>query len=690
MSNYLLEIGVEEFPAKHIRSTQMQFKNLIDKFLIENNYSYDSLKINSTPRRFVIVIEKIKAVKENTVEKVKGPAKKIAFDESGNPSRALQGFLNSKGVQLSEVIYEKLNGVEYVFVNIKNETKKLDNLLSEEIPNVIKSISNPRQMRWGGKNIRFLRPIRWIVSLLDDKLLYFDLEGIEVSNITKGHRTLGSDKIEINSINEYETKLAENFVIVSEDERRKMIVRGMNRLAKEKGGNYHNDEELLDEVIHINEYPTPFIGEFNNSYLSLPKEVIITPMKDHQRYFPVEDEDGNLLPYFIAVRNGDSRGIEHVVEGNKKVLVARLEDAKFFYNKDISKSLEQYVPELENLGYHEGLGSMLDKTHRLEKLVETIGKNVECGEDAIDISKRSAYLSKADLVTNTVIEFTELQGIMGKIFAENSGENALVAKAIEEQYMPVKSGAELPATTSGIVLSIADKIDNIAGLYSKGIEVTGSQDMYGQRRAVLGILNILLNNRIKINLRSVIKEALYNYIESFGETFNYNDVTDKLENFVLVRFKNLLLEEGFRYDIVESVLSVNNNDVCEAYEKIKILNKKFDMDEKFDLDVEKFVRIVNISQKAESTEINEENLLEEDKKIFGKIKCISEFDNLFYLSKYDDAVEYIVNISTELNKYLDDTLIMVEDETIRKNRLAIVKTVSDRINKIFNPTEIVR
>ncbi len=302
MNRYLLEVGVEEFPAKYIKQTKEQFNNGIDKLLIENNYLYDEITINSTPRRFAILVKNIRLNEDNSEEKIKGPSKKIAYDEQGNPSRALQGFMKSKNLEEKDLVIEKLNGEEYIYAYIKKKTKSISEVLTNGIPSIIKNISNPRQMRWGGKNIKFLRPIRWIVSLLDDKVLKFNLEGIQVSNITKGHRTLGKSNILINSIDEYEQKLEENYVIVSESKRRKMILKGINRLAREKGGAYHEDEDLLEEIIHINEYPTPFIGEFDSKYLLLPKEVIITPMKDHQRYFPVEDGD-NLLPYFISVRN---------------------------------------------------------------------------------------------------------------------------------------------------------------------------------------------------------------------------------------------------------------------------------------------------------------------------------------------------------------------------------------------------
>lgn len=704
MSNYLLEIGVEEFPAKHINSTKEQFNNKINKVLVDNGYTYEKLTTNSTPRRFSFIVENIERSKENSVEKVKGPSKKIAFDGDNNPTKALEGFCKSKGVEISQITIEEVNGEEYTFANIKSEVKKLDTLLKEEIPNIIKSISNPRQMRWGGKNISFLRPIRWIVSILDDNILEFDLEGIKVSNITKGHRTLGKDHIVIEKISEYKENLKENYVILSEEERKNIIIKGINRLAKEKGGNYLSDDRLLEEVIYINEYPTPFIGEFDNKYLSLPKEIIVTPMKDHQRYFPVEDDSGDLLPYFISVRNGDLKGIENVIEGNKKVLVARLEDAKFFFDKDSSMSLEEYLPKLEYLGYHEGLGNMLDKTNRLQNLVISISSDIECGDEATKIASRAAYLSKADLVTNTVIEFTELQGIMGRIFAEKSGENPLVAKAIEEQYMPRSSNGELPSTTSGLVLSIADKIDTISGLYSKGIEVTGSQDIYGQRRAVLGILNILLENKINLNIEKVVKDALYNYVDSFGETFDYNEITEKIMNFIYTRYRNLLLDKGFRYDIVDSVLNSNNKEICSVYNRINVLNEILvdnkDLEsseenielENIDIDqlLEYFVRIINMSKKAESKDINNEYLKDEDLLAFETIIDFNRYDKLVNEGKIREAIKEIGEKSKIISNYLDNTLVMDDDENVRNNRLAIVKTISDKIKDIFDPIEIVR
>lgn len=690
MSNYLLEIGVEEFPAKHINSTKKQFKTNIEKLFTENNFDFDSLEVTSTPRRFAILAKGIKSSEDNLEEKIKGPAKNIAFDDQGNPSKALQGFMRSKGISLADITYEELNGVDYVYAVIKIKTKELSEVLSEGIPTIIKNISNPRQMRWGGKNLRFLRPIRWIVSLLDEKVLDFDLEGIQVSNITKGHRSLGSNHIEINSIDEYEKKLEENYVIVSEKKRRSIILRGINRLSKEIGGHYLEDEDLLEELVYINEYPTPFMGQFDSKYLELPKEVIITPMKDHQRYFPVLDSMGNLLPYFISVRNGDDKGIENVIEGNRKVLVARLEDAKFFFDHDIKKPLEDYVDQLSNVGFYEGLGTMMDKTRRLEKLVEIIGEDIEVGQEAINLSKRAAYLSKADLVTQTVIEFTELQGVMGRVFAEKSGEPILVAQAIEEQYMPVKSGGLLPQTISGRVLSIADKLDTIAGLHSQGIEVTGSQDLYGQRRAALGILNILVDHKINMNLREMIKETLYVYLDMFGENFEFKSVRLKIEEFIRGRFRNMLIEDGFRYDIIDSIIDQKDLNVRNMYQKVTVIDNIAKEDSKFDDVITKYVRVVNIAQNSESDEVNPDKLEDEDQEVFESLEGLDKINKQANQGKLEQALESLNEIVNTMNAYLDNTHVMVDDQELRDSRLAMVKKVADTILSIFSPTKIVR
>lgn len=687
MNRYLLEIGVEEFPAKHIKSTQEQIKMGFEKLLKENKYGFEKITINSTPRRFAVLVDDIRANQEESSEKVKGPAKKIALDQEENPTKALQGFMRSKGLEFEDVYFEEVNGVEYVFADLKHEIEALDSILQNGVPEIIRSISNPRSMRWGGKNIRFLRPIRWIVSLLNDQVLNFDLEGIKVSNVTKGHRTLGHSQIEIDKIDNYESLLEENFVIVDEEKRRNIITKGLNKLSKGKGGNYISDEDLLDEVVNINEYPTPFIGNFDTEYLKLPKEVIVTPMKDHQRYFPIEDDQKILLPYFISVRNGDEKGIENVSKGNEKVLVARLEDAKFFYDLDVERPFQEYTQELESLGYYDGLGNMAQKSKRLEALVKTIGEGLDISNDVIENAQRAAQLSKADLVTKLVIEFTELQGTMGRIYAQNSGENRIVAQAIEEQYMPRFAGDRLPDSTAGILLSLADKVDTIAGLHSLGIQVTGSQDPYGQRRAALGILNILLDNKMKLDLKKIFQDSLYNFVEDFGQNFEYEEVTNNIVSFILARLRNKLLDDGHKYDLVDAVINQEKVDVYEIYEKLVAL-EKFMNEEGTEDAITRFVRMKNISKSYQGQAIDETVFEENDREIFALLDNLKDTD--FNQFNHFEVLEEMSEISKSVDKYLDNTMINVDDESLKESRIALVKEFSKRVENIFDPTIIVR
>lgn len=689
MDKYLLEIGVEEFPAKYIKSTQQQIVSGMKKLLEENKYEYKEIKINSTPRRFALLVDGISANSEGTTEKVKGPAKKIALDENGEPSKALSGFLKSKGLSKEDIYFEELNGVEYVFANLVHEVEKIENVLSQGVPSMISNITNPRAMRWGGKNIRFLRPIRWIVSILNDEVLDFDLEGISVGNITKGHRTLGSSQIVIDKIENYEKLLEENYVIVDEEKRKSIITRGVNRLAKEKGGNYVHDEDLLEEIVQINEYPTTFIGSFDTEYLKLPKEVIVTPMKDHQRYFPIENDQKQLLPYFISVRNGDKKGIENVVKGNEKVLVARLEDAKFFYEQDIQIPFEEYTKQLDSLGFHDGLGNMAQKSNRLKKLVKSLGEQLNISEDIIEHARRAAELSKADLVTKSVIEFTELQGTMGKIYSHISGENKMISLAIEEQYMPRHAGASLPQTTAGILLSLADKIDTIAGLHSVDIVVTGSQDPYGQRRSALGILNILIDHKMNLDLEIIVKDALFNYVEDFGQNFDYEQVTKTILEFITQRFRNKMIDENHKFDIVDSIIGQDKKDYCEMFEKIKAVEDFFGREDIQDV-LTRFVRVKNISKNADTLEVDEQVLNEDDKKIYALKVDLELIDRKINVHNYSKALSRLANLTVEVDNYLDNTMINADDEALKQSRLALIKNISLRVENIFNPTTIVR
>ena len=635
----------------------------------------------------MVLLKNVAETAQAEVISVRGPSAKIAYDEDNNPSRALLGFLKGQKAELSDVIIKEQKGEDYVFVEKKEESKSLEEILKENVYEIVKSISFPRSMRWGGKSIRWARPIRWFVSLLDDEVLDFDAEGIEVGNITKGHRTLGSDKIVIEKNSEYEAKLKENYVILRGKDRRDIILKGLNSVSSQVGGEYMKDEDLLDEVVNIVEYPTVLVGEIDHSYLELPREVITTPMKDHQRYFPILDDKKKLLPYFCLVRNGDDYESQNVIEGNKKVLVARLEDAKFFYDLDAANTLESYVKDLDNLVFFEGLGNMGQKTKRLVELATSYQKELSLGDDIAEDAKRAAYLSKADLVTRMVVEFTELQGTMGAIYALNSGENQRVATAIKEQYLPKNQNSETPKSVVGILLAIADKMDSIVGLYAIENYVTGSRDPFGLRRAALGIINIILENGIDVDIKKLIAEALLVYTEINALAFDYDKTMDETLTFIKDRLKNKLLDDGYRYDIVNSVINTNFTNILKMSEKVKAVS---DFIGENDDSLSYLIRINNLTKESEDREIRED-LLETDleRKFYEEITKLENF-GLVSSADYKKELENIQATSLVGNDYLDNTMINVDNEEVKNNRLAMLNLLKRRMAKIFDISEIVR
>ncbi len=687
MSNYLLEIGVEEIPSDYVKNTKRQLEDKFKKLIEENKLTCESISVESTPRRFAILLSNVEAdLTEKTVS-VKGPSVRIAYDEGGEPKKPLLGFLRGQGADISDVVIREFKGEDYIYVEKKEKSKSVAEVLRENVYELVKSISFPRSMRWAGKSIRWARPIRWFVSILDDEVLDFDAEGISVGRVTKGHRTLGSNHVEIDKIENYEKLLKENFVILKYKDRKDIILRGLNRLSSEVGGEYMKDEALLDEVINIVEYPTVLIGGIDKKYLEIPKEVITTPMKDHQRYFPVLDENKNLLPYFLVVRNGDEEFKENVVEGNKKVLVARLEDAKFFYDIDMKKPLEAYVDDLENLAFFEGLGNMKLKTERLMDLTERYRQALAIGEDMAHPIGRAAYLSKADLVTKMVVEFTELQGTMGRIYASKSGEEERVATAIEEAYMPRSSGSALPKTITGIILSIADKMDTIVGLYAIEKYVTGSQDPFGLRRACLGIINIFLENSIDIDLRKLVNDALLVYTEKNELAFDYDTAMDKVLDFFRDRLKNKLIDDGVSYDTVNSVINTDELNIIKIVKKAKSIDNFLEDNED---QVSYFTRIVNLSDYSVDAEVRED-LFENDleRSFYEKITELGDF-NPSAEADFLGELNKIKETSVVGNSYLDNTMINVEDEEVKNNRIAMLNKLARRIEQILDIKEIVR
>ena len=686
MNNYLLfEIGVEELPSRFVSSTLEQIKNNLTKLFNDNRILFDDIETYGTPRRLTFVVKGISDRQSDLEEEVKGPSKKISLDENGNFTKPALGFIKSKGLKEEDIYFKQVGKDEYIFGTIKQEGIETKEVLKNILPEAIKSVTFPKAMRWGGKNMRFARPIRWMVTLLNDEVLEINLEGIVSSNVTKGHRFLGEKEFVVNSLEDYYEKLDKNYVILDQNKRKEIIKNQCIEVANSLGGEVEFDDDLLEEVTHLVEYPTAFYGEFDSAYANLPKEVVTTPMKEHQRYFPVV-KDGKLLPNFIAVRNGNDYKIDVVKAGNEKVLVARLEDALFFYKEDTKKSLESYVEKLKTVVFQAKLGTVYDKTLRIEKLsldiLESLNLN-DIKEDTI----RAAKLCKADLVTSMVFEFTELQGIMGREYSKVNGENEAVSEAIFEHYLPRFAGDILPKTKAGIVLSIADKLDSIAGFFAIGIQPTGSQDPYALRRQALGILSILMDKKIDVNLKDLVNHALNNYNNL---EFDKDEVSNQIMEFFKERIKNLFRDLGIRYDVIEAVLSSEINDIYDMHTRAVELNNWLSTEGLIEM-LTAFNRVSTLAQKATSSNVKEE-LLKEDEEIklydgFKEIKV--KVEDLLKDKKYSEALDAFASLRPLVDNMFDNVMVMDKDESIKENRLALLKQIYDTMLSICDLSKIV-
>lgn len=686
MNNYLLlEIGVEELPSRFGQTTLDQIENNLSKLLKEERINFDNIEKYATPRRLTFVIKNLADKATDLEEEVKGPAKKIAVDADGNFTKPALGFMKSKGLDPENVYFKQLGNAEYLFGTIKQEGKHTSEVLKNIVPEAIKNVTFPKAMRWGGKNMRFARPIRWMVALLNNEVLDIDLEGIKSSNITRGHRFLGEKEFEVNSVEEYFEKLDKNFVVLDQHKRKEMIREQAVEVAKSLGGEVELDEDLLEEITFLVEYPTAFYGEFDEEYVKLPKEVVTTPMKEHQRYFPVS-KDGKLLPNFIAVRNGDSNRIDLVKAGNEKVLRARLADALFFYHEDTKKPLESFVDKLQTVVFQAKLGTVYDKTLRIEKLSQVILNELNMTESK-ENTLRAAKLCKADLVTNMVFEFTELQGIMGRDYAQVSGENEEVCQGIFEHYLPRFAGDILPETNTGIALSIADKLDSIAGFFAIGIKPSGSQDPYALRRQALGILSILLDRKLSVNLNNLINAALDNYSNL---EFNKEEVASQIVEFFVERVKNLFKDLGIRYDVIDAVLNNNLDDISDIHTRALELNRWLQKDELVEM-LTAFNRVSTLAEKA-TTDIVKEDLLKEDAEIklyngFKEIK--SNVESLLLDKKYNEALDAFATLRPLVDNLFDNVMVMDKDEAIKENRLGLLKQIYSTMLTICDLSKIV-
>lgn len=679
----LYEIGTEEIPAKYMPSTLEQVKSIAGSMFKENRISYEEMRTYGTPRRIVLYVKSVAENQEDLEELVKGPSKKAAYDESNNPTKALLGFLKGQKAELGDVFVKELNGVEYIYLKKQEKGNPSKEVLKRILPQIMTSIVFPKSMKWGNKSFRFARPVRWLMPILGDELLELDKDGIQCSRFTKGHRVLSKGDIEIKNVSEYFDKLKEGYVIVNQDERRAVIRKQCEELARQKGGDVLMDEELLEEVVYLVEYPTALVGSFEEEYLKLPKDAVITPMKEHQRYFPVVDSKGKLLNYFITVRNGNNQYLDIVREGNEKVLRARLADAKFFYDEDKKLPLDNCVEKLKNVVFQETLGTIYEKTERIKNLSAHLAEITGVLGNSRENLLRSAHLCKGDLVTNMVKEFDELQGIMGKEYALLQGEKSEVAAAIQEHYMPRFAGDNTPETINGSILSIADKIDTICGCFAIGIQPTGSQDPYALRRQAIGIISIILDKKLHLGLNELCDTSLKVFEAKAVLKGDIEEVRGKIIEFFRQRFKNVMIDKGFEYDIIDAVINVGFDDILDSQLKIQAL-AEWKYREEFVNILASFNRVSNLASKARSTAINSELFTEkaEIDLLYAFDRINAEYEENVNRRDYDKALKLLITLKKPIDDFFDNIMVMVEDEDIKNNRLGLLLSIANIMNRV--------
>ena len=662
----LFEIGAEEIPAGFMPNILGQLKQLAETKLNDAHLPFESIATYGTPRRLALIVKGLGDTSAEISERHKGPSASIAYDADGNPTKAAIGFARGKGLDVAYLVVED----GYIYAETKTAGVPAKDIVTDMLPQLITGLNFPKSMHWGNLDAKFVRPVRWLVALLDEEVIPVEFATVKSGNVTRGHRFLGADEITIKNPASYVDTLKENFVMVDQDARRELISKQLHDIAASKNASIVWDDDLLEEINYLVEWPTALCGGFEESYLALPDAAIITPMKDHQRYFPLVDQDGKLLPMFLTVRNGSDHSIEVVQAGNERVLRARLDDAKFFFNEDRKKPLIDRQDGLTKIVFQEGLGNLADKTERLLTLGRVFSEECELHEDARVVLERATELAKTDLTTGMVTEFTELQGVMGKEYALLDGESPEVAEAIFEQYLPRFAGDVLPQTEAGKVLSIIDKIDNIVATFSRGLIPTGSQDPYALRRQTIGILNILLNSEWNISLRPIIVESM-NLLNVPAE--KQDELLGQVEEFITLRLKNIFLDREVPHHVIDLLLSNNELSVADAEGLVKALLANR-IDENVEL-VQAFTRMYNLVKDVTYTGVDE-SLLKEDaeRALYEAATKASEasidaWDN----NDYDAVVAVPATLVPAINKFFEDVMVMDKDEAIKANRLQLVR-----------------
>ena len=683
MENLLIEIGTEEIPAGYIEPALNALSASLAQKLKDARIPCGPVKCYGTPRRLAVMVENVASWQEALESEIPGPSAKVGFDPQGKPTVAAQKFADKVNLPLDRITVKQTPKGDYLCARISEPAELSLTVLQSLLPDVILSTPFPKSMKWGSLHIHFARPIHSILALLGHQVISFTVGDIQSDRQVAGHRFMTPGMIDIGNPSEYVTRLREAGVLADMDERRALVIREIDRLAAEQNGKVVPDTDLVNIVTNLVEFPVGVSGRFESAFLELPDEVLITSMREHQKYFAITDANNRLMPGFIAVNNTRARNLEVVAKGHERVLRARLNDARFFYRADMDTPLAGYVDRLKGVLFQAKLGSVHDKTARIQQLVIRLCRIAGLSSDVTDAASRAAFLCKADLVTQLVVEFPKLQGIMGKVYAQKSGESPDVALAIEEHYRPTFSGGPLATGLIGAMVGIADKIDTICGCFHVGLIPTGASDPYALRRQSIGVVMTMLQHNLTFSVRQAIREGLSLYgITESGATTTEASIHD----FFLNRITNLLVDGGFSRDTVAAVTSVSIDHVPHLWERVRAMESLKSAPDFASLAVA-FKRVVNIIKKTDipETVIPNPQLFEHDSetRLYQTFETVNKQTTaLIADGHFSQALQDMAGMRESVDAFFDAVLVMAEDPAVRNNRLALLSRIADMFGSV--------
>lgn len=666
------EIGVEEIPAFDLDSANKQLEKMVPAAFADARIPYDSIEIHSSPRRLIVMAYGVADATEALVEEYKGPAAKIAFDADGNPTKAAIGFARGKGLSPESLERREVNGTEYVFATKNIPATPVADLLPDVLAGFITAIKWPRSCRWAAYREYFVRPVRWIVAMLDDVVLPVSFAGAESSNFTMGHRVLAPGKHTVDTAANLLDVIRAAYVIPTQAERERIIREGVAAIEAETGFTADLPAKTLLEVVNLSEYPQPLVSTFDEEFLQVPEEIIVDAMLMHQRYFPLYDAAGKLTNKFIIVSNGNPECAATIIDGNERVVRARLDDAKFFYEEDLKHPLESYIEKLDKVVFQESLGTVRQKAVRLEKLACVLSADAQLSAaDAAD-AKRAARLCKADLVTNAVIEFTSVQGVMGSYYAAASGETPQVAQAIGQHYQPRFAGDALPDTTVGKLVALADKLDTICGLFAVGQGPTGSSDPFALRRSAIGIVN-MLETGLPISLAAAIDESLASFAAQ-GVAFDAAAVRAEVVDFFVTRTKVMLRDGGVNADTIDAVLAAGVEEPAVISQRAHALEDARANDaETFDNLATAYARANNLRKPELGEDVDDALLTEPERALAGAVATAEQaVASALASDDFAAALSQLAALRAPIDGFFADVMVMDEDAALRDNRLRLL------------------